>query len=501
MTTRVFKGSLWTLVGQVLPLLVSFVATPFVIRLLGAEGFGVLVLIALIPGYLNFADFGMGMASTKFGSEAFAKGGEVEECRIVRTSALIAFVSSLPFGLGIFFFSPMIVGAFNVPEGLRTDAVLALQLASITFVVNFLNNILNTPQLIRLRMDLNTLVSAVSRIMGMIATPIVLYLGGGITGAILVLLGASCVTLAGHIIISGKLLPHLYGITIDKSAIRHLLKYGGTFAISGIAAVLLVNGEKLVLTRTTSVQTLAYYSVAFTFANTATMFSLAMGQSILPAFSQLLSPEKNDQLDALFSRAMRINIFGLLPVLTVLCVVGRPFFTIWAGEDFGRESIWPFYVLLIGLFFNLNAYIPASLLFAVGRTDIVAKLYWIQLLPYLAVTALLTIRFGAVGAATAWSLRVIIEVFVYVRLAKSLVKVRFSIKKQLLGIIAGLLILSPPVILVLMYENFSILTSIVLVICIALYGFLVWKTQIDADEKVWIRTKILPFTNRLSASH
>lgn len=76
MTTKVVKGSLWTLAGQVAPLAVSLVATPFVIRLLGAESYGVLILIGLIPTYLGFAAFGMSMASTKFGSEAYAEGDE-----------------------------------------------------------------------------------------------------------------------------------------------------------------------------------------------------------------------------------------------------------------------------------------------------------------------------------------------------------------------------------------------------------------------------------------
>lgn len=89
MTTKVVKGSLWTLAGQVAPLGVSLVATPFTIRLLGAEGYGVLILVGLIPTYLGFADLGMGFASTKFGSEAYAAGDTVKEARTVRTAAVL----------------------------------------------------------------------------------------------------------------------------------------------------------------------------------------------------------------------------------------------------------------------------------------------------------------------------------------------------------------------------------------------------------------------------
>ena len=98
MTTKVVKGSLWTLLGQVLPLGISLFTTPFVIRMLGSEGYGVLILIGLIPSYFAFADFGMSLASTKFASEAYAAGDREKEAQVVRTAALIAFFSSLPVG-------------------------------------------------------------------------------------------------------------------------------------------------------------------------------------------------------------------------------------------------------------------------------------------------------------------------------------------------------------------------------------------------------------------
>ena len=203
MTTKVVKGSLWTLAGQVAPLAVSLATTPFVIRMLGAESYGVLILITLIPGYLGFADFGMSIASTKFASEAYAEGDPAREARIVRTAALIALCSSVPLAVILFLFSTRIIGFFNVPEQLHAEAALALKIAAITFVVNFLNNIFNTPQLTRLRMDLNTFVNAGFRILGLVATPFAIYYFG-IVGAVAALLVASLLTLGGHLFFSRR---------------------------------------------------------------------------------------------------------------------------------------------------------------------------------------------------------------------------------------------------------------------------------------------------------
>lgn len=495
MTARVVKGSAWTMVGTFIPLAISFMATPFVIRRLGSEGYGVFALIGLIPTYFAFADFGMNMASTKFGSQAYAMGCLPDEAEVIRTAAVITFLTSLPIAILLFIFSTFIVVALNVPLNLQYDASLGLQFASVTFVINFLNNVLNSPQLARLRMDLNILVTSSFRTFGIVGVPIVLYFGGGIAYAVFILMVASLFTLIGHIVVSGRLNPALYGVTIDSNLIKPLLKFGSALSLSAIAGVLLVNLEKVVLTRVTSVQVLAYYTVAFTFASMATMFTGSMAQSLIPAFSQLLLPEKREQLNRLIRSSLRINVFGLLPVIGILFIIAKPFFTVWAGDDFGRESTWPFYILLTGLFFNLNAYIPGSLLLAAGRTDILAKVFWIELVPYIFVAGVLTTYFGAVGAATAWSLRVVADCLIVFLLAKRLLGVQFRFVDRFQHLVFGIAVLSLPILIawVFGFSGWALMLSLV---CTAVYPLIIWRSNIDDSEKTWLQAKLVGMLGR-----
>jgi O-antigen/teichoic acid export membrane protein len=491
MTTKVVKGSLWTLAGQVAPLAVSLITTPFVIRMLGAESYGVLILVGLIPAYLGFADFGMGIASTKFASEAYAEGDPVREARIVRTAAFIALCSSLPIALVLLLFSSFVISLLNVPENFHAEASLALKFASVTFVLNFLNSIFNTPQLTRLRMDLNTAVNAGFRILGLIATPIVIYLGGGIVGAIFVLLIASLLTLIGHLFVSSRLDPFVFEFTIDRSIVWPLIKFGSALCASGMAAVFLANSEKVLLPRLASVQTLAHYSVAYTVALAATLFSQAMTQSLVPAFSQLLRPEKREQLVALFSRSVRFNVIALLPVVVTLFVIARPFFTLWAGEEFGRESSKPFYILLIGLFFQVAAYVPGSLLMANGRTDIFAKVYWVELVPYLILIVILTPKFGAVGAALACTIRVIVDTVVFMLLTSRLTGVSFRVfDDRHRSLLLAFSIMAVPMLVTLLTDSNLIVSGILLAVILTIYGLIAWKKLLTVEERGWVRGAI-----------
>lgn len=495
MTTRVVKGSLWTLLGQVAPLAVSLAATPFTIRLLGAEGYGVLILVGLIPAYLAFADFGMSLASTRFASEAFGRGDRKEEAAVIRTAVAVALSISVPVALGLIIFAPQIISLFAVPENLFAEAAAALRIGSVTFVVNILCSILNTPQLARLRMDLNTLINAGTRIAGLIATPVAIYLGFGIVGAAAVLLAAMLLNLAGHVFFSGRLLPELFGLGISREKLRPLLIFGGGLVISSIAAVALTNAEKGILAAAVSASALAHYTVAFTAATMMTLFAGAMIQSLIPAFSQLQGEAARERLNSLFERGVRLSMIWAVPAMVFLGVTAKPFFTIWAGEEFGRESTLPLYLLLGGLLFNIIAYLPHAAILAAGRSDALAKLYWIELVPYAAAVWLLASRYGAAGAAAAWSLRVIVDTFLQFYLAIRLGGITFRPRFPL-GYLAGVAAAALPAIFLIYQGSYTLFPLVFVLLGLIIYAAMTFRTLLDPEERTYLTARLSRLRNK-----
>ncbi len=492
MTTRVVKGSLWTLAGQAVPLGVSFVTTYFVVRMLGAEGYGVLVLIALIPNFFVFADLGMSMASTKFASEAYALGDGKKEVQVVRTAALITLITSLPVAAAIFFFSRTIMTLiFEVPDRYLAEAVLSLKIASVTFLANFLCGIFNTPQLSRLRMDLNTFINAVTRIAGLVAAPVMLYFGFGIVGVVTALLIANLANLAGHLIVSRHLLrDNLFVFSIDRTLFRPLFNYGRAYTAASIAGVILMYAEKAILTNSTSTTTLGYYSVGFTLASMLTVFSGSIVQSLLPAFSQLQTKDTSGHLSSLYSTGVRLNILWLIPAIVFLFIVAEPFIRLWFGEDFGRESTVPFYILLAGIAFNILAYLPYSSIMASGRIGVLAKLYWIEVLPYLLMAVILTQTFGIIGAAAAWSIRAIADSAVQFILAGRVANVRLNTGDLCLNALLAMLVFVPVLVLSSLSPDVLPLLAALYFVSLAVYLLLSWKVLLSALEREWILGRV-----------
>jgi O-antigen/teichoic acid export membrane protein len=202
MTTRVVRGSLWSVGGQAVVIATSLVATPFVIRLLGTESYGVLALINVLIGYIAFADLGMGAASTRFGSQAHARGDDEEEASVVWTALTLSLIPSMIAALALALAArPLVEHALRLPDHLQGAAVIALRIAAVGFVARAVSGVLNTPQLTRLRIDLYTLINSGSAVVQVALVPIILALGGGLVGAVTVVSGMTIATLIAHAVV------------------------------------------------------------------------------------------------------------------------------------------------------------------------------------------------------------------------------------------------------------------------------------------------------------
>ena len=67
------RNSLWHLSGSALPALVALATVPLMIRGLGLEGFGVVMLITSVVGYFGVLDVNLSAGSIKFLAEHHAR--------------------------------------------------------------------------------------------------------------------------------------------------------------------------------------------------------------------------------------------------------------------------------------------------------------------------------------------------------------------------------------------------------------------------------------------
>lgn len=492
-TGQIVGGSLWYLGGLVVTLLTALVATPFVIRMLGPEKYGVLALINLLLACLTFSDLGMGIASTRFGAEAHARGDDDGEAAAIWASLLLGALPATLAAAALAVGARPLLQALHLPAHLLDEATMALRLASAGIVARVVTGVLNTPQLVRLRMRLHAAVTTAGSVMQIAGIPVALSLGAGLVGAGAVIGGVGIATAVCQTLLARRILPRLAHPRLERQLLGRLARFGGAVVVSSLTGLLLINSEKLFLIRLVSVEALAYYTVAFSLANLLIVPAFALFQAMLPTFARYQANGRWEELARIYGELLR-GILLLMPLIALaFCLGAEPFFTLWAGPRFGIVSTPLFFVMVVGLLATVSAYVPGCLLLAVGRADFGARYQLLELIPYLLLSLAMTAAWGSAGAAGAWSLRLVVALPFFLRAARrSLGRPSAAPPGGAACYAAALAMLFLPTVAAAalgLSWPWRLAAGGASVTC---YLWVLYARLLQARERAWVRSKLLP---------
>ena len=396
------------LVGQVIPLLVGVAATPYTIRRLGPDRFGILSLAWIIVGYFALFDLGIGPATTKFVADLLGRG-EPERLPAVVWTAL-ATQSGMGLGAGALLAaaSPMLAHhLLKIPPGLHTDALWVFLTLAVSLPISFATGSLRGVLAASQRFELLNAIGIPSSALYYVIPVVALALGFGLPAIVLFLVASRLAGLAAHAFFCLRLYPTLgHGFIFARPLVRPLLGYGGWVTVSGAVNPILIYFDRFLIGVLISIAALGFYTPPCMISTKLTIIPASLGATLFPAFST--SAGRGDRL--WISNALVHSLKYLLlivgPPALVLAFFARPILTLWVGTRFAAEGTTVLQILAVGILVNSLAYVPYSLLQGVGRPDLTAKLYLLEIPLHVGLAWLLVTRLGLPGAALAWTLRV-----------------------------------------------------------------------------------------------
>ncbi len=176
----------------------------------------------------------------------------------------------------------------------------------------------------------------------------------------------------------------------------------GLIGIS-IFALLLMQGDKILLSRLLALDEFGYYALAAVVASGLYIVVLPVFSAVFPRFSQLIASDDEPSLRALYHNSCQIVSVTLLPVAVIVALFAPEILRVWTRNPVVVQHAHLLVSLLvIGSALNGLLTLPYALQLAAGWT----KLAFYQ--NAIAVTLLMpllfwaTHRYGAVGAAAIW---------------------------------------------------------------------------------------------------
>lgn len=327
----------------VLPLVLSFIATPYIVRLLGHEDYGIYSLAISFIAY-SF-NFNVGRAITKYVAE-YRVTDETEKISEVISATL--FINLAVGGIGLIAIialaDVLAVYVLKIPPESHDKTVHALYIAALTIFFLMLFQLFTAILQGVHRFDVTAKINNVNNILLISGNLTLALMGYGLVALLIWNLLVTVYSTVVAAVVSKRLLPEFsMNLKFQRETLILVFKYSsGVIAYQLLANVLLLF-ERSWVTGRLGAESLTYYVVPMMLAVYIHGFFANLMTVMFPLVSELKSePEK---LRRLYQKATKTVSFLAIFIGATLMVESSHFLTLWMGADFAERST-PVLVLL-----------------------------------------------------------------------------------------------------------------------------------------------------------
>ncbi len=336
---NVFRNVLYGFSTWLLPLGLSFLATPLIVRTLGNQDYGIYALVLSVIGYTFNLNFGR--AVTKYVAQ-YRADGEPEKIRGIISSSLQI---NLIFGIiGVVLIAAsanwLVSDVFQIDEADRAKTVYALYIAALAVFSLIVSQVFSAILQGIYRFDLYSKIYNFNNLAGNLWLA---YNGYGLIYLLGWNLLTNIFTLIFYALGAKRLLPE-FGIDYgwQPEFFKLVLKYSAGIVSYQILGNLLMLFERGWITRFLGAENLTYYVVPMSLSFYIHGFVSSIVLMVFPLASELR--DDREKLLRLYLKATKIVCFFVFFLATLLIVNSHLFISLWMKDaDFAEKT----YFLLI----------------------------------------------------------------------------------------------------------------------------------------------------------
>jgi len=409
------RNTVLNLVGNVGPMAVALVAIPLLIRGVGTDRFGVLVIAWMVVGYFTLFDMGIGRATTKFVAERLALGAVEDLPQLIWTSIAMMAGFGTVGGLVFAGVTPlMVTRLLNIPPPLEAECLLSFYLLALSIPVVLttigIRGVLEAQQRFAVINAIRVPANSANYLLPLLALPFSDSLFAIVS---LLVAGRLVVFLVYLYFCLGSLPGGGRPVRPDMGRVKELLGFGAWLTVSNVISPLMTYIDRFVIGAMLTMSAVAYYATPYEIVTKLWVIYASMMVVLFPAFSAYAAVNR-DELPGLQDRAIMYMLLFYTPVVVVVIAMAEPFLGVWLGGEFAERSTLVMQILGVGVLVNAVGAVPYHVIQAMGRADLTAKCHMVELPLYLAMIWFFVSHMGINGVAIAWMLRLILDTSLWI---------------------------------------------------------------------------------------
>lgn len=484
------RNSLINLLAQAVPLILGVVSIPVMVSHLGTARFGLLSLWWVLLGNTSVVDLGLGRATTMFVAEALAEQDRNRLSRVIWTSVSLQTLVGITVGVLIastvpFFLQHVLRTPLDLMSEGRISFMIFAGILGVALPAASFRGALEATQ----RFDLVCLVKGPLNSSMFLLPLLVIAMHGSLIGIAVVLAAAVGLACVAYLCLCLYLLPEIRHVTRPtRNSVASLAHYAGWVSVSNFVSPILAYADRFFIGSFLGLTAVAYYSAPYDAVTRLWILPSSISSTLFPAFTTLRGRESQNKLNAIYARSLKYLLLCIGPLVLVITIYAEDILRMWLGLGFAARSTWVLQLLAVGVLVNSLGWVPFSLLQGQGRPDLTAKFHLLELPFHLVLLSVLLMSMGIMGAALAWTLRVVVDAALVFVACKRLRLAHLSAKDTVVLLTLLLLIIcSIPIV------RLGISRSTVILGLGSSFILVAWRYLLNPSDRIWFMARFSQF--------
>ncbi len=405
MTTRMQRtgrNAVMNVASYLVPAVVTFASTPYLIQKLGVDAYGLQGLALVLIGYFAVLDAGLDVAIIRYAAEDQARGDEASRNRLLNSTLFlylaVGMLGAVLLLLGAEWLARVV---FMIPAHLFEQAVVVFRLTGLGLIGTFVTYWGRAMGLGLQRTELTSLGIVVTSVVGVLAGMGAVALGYGVVGFVFGRMMAILSCTVAFPWIAHRLMPSFrLRVAIERDVVVRVSGYLGYGFLNRLLGAVASRMDQTLVAIWLGVGESGVYALAYLVVSSFGYLMKFAVNFVMPMASELHSLGELDNLRAVVVRTSRVVAALTCMISTPMLLFGPSFLTLWVGAEIAARATPVFLVLTaVGAVNTMAVSVLHNLNAGIGRMGSFTGYGAISALVLTVMCTLLVRPFGIMGAA------------------------------------------------------------------------------------------------------
>jgi O-antigen/teichoic acid export membrane protein len=404
LTRGLARNTLFNLIGWAWPVVLSFLAVPYIVSGLGNDAYGVFGIAGIAAGYLAMLNTPVATGNIRFIADAYGRRDWDELRNSVITGTAVTGVLAGCAALVMFLAAKVLAEhIFKIPDALVDNAAICFRIAAVSLLMNGVASSLNGVLAAIRRYDVLNLVSLIVGSLNTVGIVLALYLGWGLVGAVIAQMLSSTIAVVCFGALVWAYLHRLPAssqlFTLDRLAIRRLLSFSSFLFGGHVASQVGLQIDRALVGILLGASAVTFYTVPARITDRIPGLIGRLTLALYPLSAEGVASGQLDTVRRLYRDMVRVTLWVSGWLATMVIISAREILSLWVSAEIADNSWLVLVLLTAGVIWRGPGGVAFHVGSGLGRGDFYLGMSLITL-PALAIpTILFTYSFGVAGAA------------------------------------------------------------------------------------------------------